>query len=77
MSPKVVGGLDGCEIKLVKQQGDFVWHKHDGEDEMFLVIEESMTIDFHDRAVSLEPGEYWECRKALNTSRMRRSHARS
>ena len=57
-SPKVVSRLDGYEIKLVKQQNDFVWHKHDGEDEMFLVIEESMTIDFHDRAVSLEPGEY-------------------
>ena len=55
-SPKVVGGLDGCEIKLVKQQGDFVWHKHDGENEMFLVVEESMTIDFRDQAVSLEPG---------------------
>ena len=41
-----------------QQEGDFVWHKHDGEDEMLLVIEESMTIDFHDRAVSLEPGEH-------------------
>jgi len=40
-----------------EQQGDFVWHKHDGEDERFLVIAESMTVDFRDRAVSLEPDE--------------------
>ena len=53
----MVGRLDSYEIKLVKQQNDFVWHKHDGEDEMFLVIEGSMTIDFRDQTVSLEPGE--------------------
>lgn len=45
-SPKVVGRLDGYEIKLVKQQNDFVWHKHDGEDEMFLVIEGSIDHRF-------------------------------
>ena len=57
-SPKVVGTLDDYEIKLVKLEGDFVWHKHDDVDEMFFVIDGTMTIDFRDRAVTLQPGEF-------------------
>lgn len=57
-SPKVAGALDDYEIKLVKLAGDFVWHKHDDADEMFLVIEGEMQIAFRDRSVTLRSGEF-------------------
>jgi len=57
-SPKVAGELDDYEIKLVKLQGDFVWHKHDDVDEMFLVVDGAMAIEFRDRTVNLEAGEF-------------------
>ena len=56
-SPKVVGDLNDHQVKLVKLQGDFVWHKHDTEDEMFLVVAGRMTIRFRDGDVELGPGE--------------------
>ena len=58
-SPKVVGQLDGYEIKLVKVAGEFVWHKHDDADEMFLVVDGSLTIQLRDRDVVLEAGEFF------------------
>ena len=58
-SPKVVGHLDGYEIKLVKLKGEFVWHKHDGADEMFLVVDGSMTIELRDRNVTVGTGEFF------------------
>ncbi len=58
-SPKVVGEVDDYEIKLVKLQGEFVWHKHDDEDEMFLVVEGSLTIRLRDRDVTLEACEFF------------------
>ena len=58
-SPKVVGQLDGYEIKLVKVAGEFVWHKHDDADEMFLVVDGSLTIQLRDRDVVLEVGEFF------------------
>ncbi len=58
-SPKVVGRLDGYEIKLVKVAGEFVWHKHDDADEMFLVVDGSLTIQLRDRDVALEAGEFF------------------
>jgi len=57
-SPKIVGELDDYDIKLVKFQGEFIWHKHDDEDEMFLVIDGEMNIDFHDRTETLNAGEF-------------------
>jgi mannose-6-phosphate isomerase-like protein (cupin superfamily) len=57
-SPKVVGELNGQQVKLVKLLGEFVWHHHDDEDEMFLVVAGRFRMDFHDRAVWLEPGEF-------------------
>jgi mannose-6-phosphate isomerase-like protein (cupin superfamily) len=47
-SPKVVGELNGQHVKLVKFQGEFVWHHHDAEDEMFLVLDGSFRMDFKD-----------------------------
>jgi len=55
--PKVVGELNGQEVKLVKFQGEFLWHHHDHEDELFLVIKGRMRVEFRDRIVTLEPGE--------------------
>jgi len=56
--PKVVAQLNGQEVKLVKFQGIFPWHAHENEDEMFLVWRGEMTIEFRDRRVVLEPGEF-------------------
>jgi len=57
-SPKIVGELDDYDIKLVKVLGEFVWHKHDAEDEMFLVIDGELNIDFRDRTETLNAGEF-------------------
>ena len=58
-SPKVVGQIDGYEIKLVKVAGEFVWHKHDDADEMFLIVDGDLTIQLRDRDVALEAGEFF------------------
>lgn len=57
-SPKLVGSLDDYDIKLAKLEGEFVWHKHDEEDEMFLVMRGRLAIDFRDRTVELGEGEF-------------------
>ena len=57
-SPRVVGELNGQHVKLVKFQGEFVWHKHDNEDELFLVIKGRFRMEFRDRYVWLEEGEF-------------------
>jgi mannose-6-phosphate isomerase-like protein (cupin superfamily) len=56
--PKVVGELNGQQVRIVKFKGEFLWHKHDHEDEMFLVIRGRFRIEFRDRQVSLEAGEF-------------------
>jgi mannose-6-phosphate isomerase-like protein (cupin superfamily) len=55
--PRVIAELNGQEVKLVKLQGEFVWHHHDHEDELFLVLKGMMRVDFRDRSVELRPGE--------------------
>ena len=57
-SPKVVGELNGQHVKLVKLLGEFVWHRHDHEDELFLVVKGRFRMDFRDREVWLEEGEF-------------------
>ncbi len=57
-SPKVVGELNGQHVKLVKLLGEFVWHHHDEEDEMFLVIDGRFRMEFRDREVWIESGEF-------------------
>ena len=57
-SPKIVGELNGQQVKLVKFQGEFVWHKHDAEDELFLVVHGRFRMEFRDRHVWLEKGEF-------------------
>ena len=56
--PKVVAALNGQEVKLVKLRGVFPWHHHAQEDEMFLVWRGQMTIEFRDRSVVLNQGEF-------------------
>ena len=55
--PKVIGELNGQEVKLVKFRGEFVWHHHEHQDELFLGIRGQFRIEFRDRAVELGPGE--------------------
>lgn len=57
-SPKLVGELNGQHVRLVKAKGEFVWHKHDAEDELFLVLRGKLALHFRDRVVELEPGEF-------------------
>jgi mannose-6-phosphate isomerase-like protein (cupin superfamily) len=56
--PKIVGELNGQMVKLVKFQGPFVWHHHDHEDELFLVVKGRFRMEFRDRQVWLEEGEF-------------------
>lgn len=56
-SPKVVARLNDYEIKLVRIKGEFVWHTHDDTDELFLVVEGSLTIRLWDGDVTLGPGQ--------------------
>ena len=56
-SPKLVGELNGQHVKLAKVQGEFIWHRHDDEDELFLVIKGRLMIKLRDRDVTLDEGE--------------------
>jgi mannose-6-phosphate isomerase-like protein (cupin superfamily) len=57
-SPKIVGEINDSHVKLVKLSGEFVWHHHEAEDEMFLVIEGKLLIKFRDRDIWLDKGEF-------------------
>jgi mannose-6-phosphate isomerase-like protein (cupin superfamily) len=56
--PKVAGALNGQYVKLVKFLGEFVWHHHDKEDELFLVVKGRFRMEFRDREVWIEEGEF-------------------
>ena len=56
--PKIVGELNSQLVKLVRFQGEFVWHHHEHEDEMFLVVRGSFRMEFRDRVVELGEGEF-------------------
>jgi mannose-6-phosphate isomerase-like protein (cupin superfamily) len=57
-SPKIVGELNGQHVKLAKLKGEFVWHHHEAEDELFLVIKGRLMIKLREREVILEEGEF-------------------
>jgi mannose-6-phosphate isomerase-like protein (cupin superfamily) len=57
-SPKVVGELNGQQVKLSKFRGAFVWHHHDNEDELFLVHRGRFRMEFRDHTVELAPGDF-------------------
>jgi len=56
-APRVIAQMNDYQFKLVRLQGEFVWHEHNDTDETFLVIEGSMSIEFTDRVVELNAGE--------------------
>ncbi len=64
-SPKVISELNDYQIKLVKIKGDFVWHNHSETDELFLVIEGEMKIEFKDKTVELNKGEMYVVPKGV------------
>ncbi len=57
-SPKIVGELNGQQVKLVKLLGAFVWHHHENEDELFLVVKGRLRMELRDRVVEIDPGEF-------------------
>ena len=57
-SPKIVGELNDSYVKLVKLKGEFVWHHHDTEDELFLVVKGRLLIKLRDQNIFLEEGEF-------------------
>ncbi|MEO6119223.1 MAG: cupin domain-containing protein [Terriglobales bacterium] len=58
-SPKIVGELNGQHVKLVKFKGDFAWHHHEHEDEMFLVVKGSFVMKLRDGDVTIREGEFF------------------
>lgn len=57
-SPKIVGALNGQQVKLAKFKGEFIWHKHDNEDELFYVIDGSFKMEFRDKTIEINKGEF-------------------
>jgi len=55
--PKIVGELNGQGVKLAKLKGEFIWHHHENEDELFFVVEGCLTIHFREQSVQLAQGE--------------------
>ncbi len=58
-APRVVGELNGQHVKLAKLAGDFVWHHHEHEDELFLVLKGHLAIHLRDRVIELDEGEFY------------------
>lgn len=56
-NPRIIAALNGQHVKLAKLQGEFVWHKHDDEDELFYVLDGILEIAFRDKTVRLHRGE--------------------
>jgi mannose-6-phosphate isomerase-like protein (cupin superfamily) len=57
-NPRIAGELNGQQVKLVKFKGEFVWHKHDNEDEMFYVLKGKFNMEFRDKTVTLNENEF-------------------
>jgi mannose-6-phosphate isomerase-like protein (cupin superfamily) len=57
-SPKILGELNNQHVKIARFLGEFIWHKHDHEDELFFVVDGSLTIEFRDKKVVIEKNEF-------------------
>jgi mannose-6-phosphate isomerase-like protein (cupin superfamily) len=57
-NPRIVGELNGQHVKLVKFKGEFVWHDHAAEDEFFFVVRGSFRMEFRDRVIALDAGDF-------------------
>tara|TARA_B100001250_G_C19137531_1_gene502298 strand:- start:62 stop:451 length:390 start_codon:yes stop_codon:yes gene_type:complete len=64
-SPKVIAEMNDYQFKLVKIKGDFIWHNHDDTDEVFIVVEGKMEIEFDDGTVELAEGEMYVVPKGV------------
>lgn len=58
-NPRIVGELNGQHVKLVKIKGEFVWHRHENEDELFMVVKGSFTMQLRDKNIALNEGEFF------------------
>ena len=56
-SPRIIGELNGQYVKLAKLKGEFVWHSHENEDELFYVVKGTLEMEFRDRTETIEEGE--------------------
>lgn len=56
-NPRIIAALNGQEVRIAKIKGDFVWHSHENEDELFYVLHGELTMEFRDKIVTLQPGE--------------------
>jgi len=65
-SPRVIAEMNDYQFKLVKIQGDFIWHHHDDTDETFIVLDGNLRIDFRDGVVNLCPGEMFVIPKGVD-----------
>ncbi len=63
--PKVIAEMNDYQFKVVRLEGDFVWHRHDNTDETFIVLNGMLRIDFRDGAVSIGPGEMYVVRRGI------------
>ena len=66
-NPRIVAELNGQHVKLVKFQGEFIWHKHEHEDEMFFVLKGQFKMEFRDKTVEIKENEFLVVPKILNT----------
>jgi len=57
--PRIIGELNNHQVKVVKLKGEFVWHKHPDEDEMFLVIKGSFNMELRDQTITINEGEFF------------------
>lgn len=57
-NPRIIGELNGQHVKAVKLMGEFIWHHHENEDELFLVIKGKLRMEFREKTVELNPGEF-------------------
>jgi mannose-6-phosphate isomerase-like protein (cupin superfamily) len=57
-NPRVIGEVNDCQIKAVKLKGEFIWHHHENEDEMFLVVKGTLRMRFRDRDAVVREGEF-------------------
>jgi len=57
-NPRILGELNDCQVKAVKIKGEFVWHHHDHEDELFLVVQGTLRMRFRDRDELIREGEF-------------------
>jgi mannose-6-phosphate isomerase-like protein (cupin superfamily) len=58
-NPRIIGELNGQHVKAVKLNGEFIWHKHDNEDELFLVIKGTLFMELRDKTVEINEGEFF------------------